>query len=210
MRRSQQHHPMVDIVQYQLEASIQLANAVFTGTERIDRAMLGVTHEAVDRQLKFARAAADIRDPSKVADLQVAMSGRQEKTIHCQQEIMAALVDIQAEFGRSMRDCMEKCSQLTSARLTDTADEARNAVPEGASANPFLGMISMWEQAFQQASQLASENMLAASSSAENAVNLARDAVNAASEAASGNGHAHHEAHAQKEHGSTRRQHRRK
>ena len=210
MRRSQQHHPMVDIVQYQLEASIHLANAVFTGTERIDRAMLGGAHEAVDRQLKFVRAAADIRDPSKVADLQVAISGRPEKTIHCQQEIMSALVEIQAEFGRSMRDCMEKCTQLTSASVSDSSSEVRAAMPEGGMANPFFGMISMWEQAFQQASQLASQNMMAASSSAENAVNFARDAVTAASEAVSGNGHVLHESHAHKEHGTARRQHRRK
>lgn len=209
MRRSQQHHPVVDIMQYQLEASIHLANAVFSSTERIDRAMLGVTHEAVDRQLKFVRAAADLRDPSKAAELQVAMSGRPEMAIHCQQEIMSALVEIQAEFGKSMRDCMEKCTQLTSASVTETASEARSAVPEGGMANPFFGMISVWEQAFRQASQLASQNMLVASSSAENAANLAREAVTAASEAVSGNGHVR-ESHAHEEHSTTRRHHRRK
>ena len=210
MRRSQQHHPMVDIMQYQLEASIHLANAVFSGTERIDRAVLGVTHEAVDRQLKFVRAAADFRDPSKAAEFQVAMSGRPEKAIHCQQEIMSALAEIQAEFGKSMRDCMEKCTQLTSASVSDTATEARTAVPEGGITNPFVSMISVWEQAFRQASRLASQNMMVASSSAENAANLAREAVAAASEAVAGNGHAHHEAHAHETHGTTRRQHRRK
>ena len=210
MRRSQQHHPMVDIVQYQLEASIQLADAVFSGTERIDRAMLDVTHEAVDRQLKFARAATDFRDPSKVAELQVAMSGRPEKAMHCQQEIMAALVEIQAEFGKSLRDCMEKCTELTNARVTESAAEARTAAPEGGMTNPFFSMISVWEQAFRQASRLASQNMLVASSSAENAANLAREAVSAASEAVTGNGHVHHEGHAHEEHGPTRRHHRRK
>ncbi len=210
MRRSQQHHPMVDIVQYQLEASMHLADAVFNGTERIDRAMLDVTHEAVERQLKFARAATDFRDPSKVAELQVAMSGRPEKAIHCQQEIMSALAEIQAEFGKSMRDCMEKCTELANVRVTETMTEARTAVPEGGATNPFFSMISVWEQAFRQASRLASQNMLAASSSAENAANLAREAVNAASEAVSGNGQVHHEAHVDEEHGPTRRHHRRK
>lgn len=210
MRRSQQHHPMVDIVQYQLEASMQLADAVFSGTERIDRAMLDVTHEAVDRQLKFARAATDFRDPSKLAELQVAMSGRPERAIHCQQEIMSVLAEIQAEFGKSMRDCMEKCTELASARVSESTTEARTAVPEGGVGNPFFSMISVWEQAFRQASRLASQNMLAASSSAENAANLAREAVHAASEAVSGNGHGQHEAHAHEEHGPTRRHHRRK
>ncbi len=189
---------------------MHLADAVFNGTERIDRAMPDVTHEAVERQLKFARAATDFRDPSKVAELQVAMSGRPEKAIHCQQEIMSALAEIQAEFGKSMRDCMEKCTELANVRVTETMTEARTAVPEGGATNPFFSMISVWEQAFRQASRLASQNMLAASSSAENAANLAREAVNAASEAVSGNGQVHHEAHVDEEHGPTRRHHRRK
>jgi hypothetical protein len=210
MHRSQQHHPMVDIMQYQLEASIHLANAVFSSTERIDRAVLDVTHEAVDRQLKIARAATDFRDPSKAAELQVAMSGQPEKAIHCQQEIMAALAEVQAEFGKSVRSCMEKCTELATARVTETGAEARTALPEGVTSNPFFSMMSVWEQAFRQASQLASQNMLVASSSAESAANLAREAVTAASEAVSGSDHVHHEAHADEEHSATRRHHRRK
>lgn len=211
MRRSQQqHNPVVDIVQYQLEASIHLADAVFSGTERIDRAMLDVTHQAVDRHLKFARAVSDFRDPSKVAELQVAMAGRPEKAMQCQQEIMSALVEIQAEFGKSMRDCMEKCGALANERVADSSSEVRASVQEGGMSNPFFGMLSVWEQAFRQASRFASQNMLAASSSAESAANLAREAVTAASEAVSGNGHVHHESHAHEEHGPTRRHHRRK
>ena len=210
MRRSQQHHPMVDIMQYQLEASIHLANAVFSSTERIDRAVLDVTHEAVERQLKFARAATDFRDPSKAAELQVAMSGRPEKAIHCQQEIMSALAEVQAEFGKSMRSCMEKCTELASASVAETTTDVRTAVPEGGMPNPFFSMLSVWEQAFRQASQLASQNMMVASSSAESAANLAREAVAAASEAVSGSEHGHHPSHAHEEHSAARRQHRRK
>ncbi len=253
MRRSQQqHHPMVNIVQYQLEASMHLADAVFSGTEKIDRAMLVVTHQAVDRQLKFARAVTDMRDPARVAELQVAIAGRPEKAMQCQQEIMSALVEIQAEFGKSMRDCMEKCSELANeqvgaageqvagqlaGKLTEQAAQraseasagARAVLPEGGMMNPFLGVISMWEQAFREASRLASQNMMAASSSAEHAANFAREAVHAAgeaAEAAAGNGHAHqpsqsppsegtkasrsHASHAQEEHGHGTRRHTRK
>ncbi len=217
MRKSQQQqHPMVNIVQYQLEASMHLADAVFSGTEKIDRAMLVVTHQAVDRQLKFARAVTDMRDPSRVAELQVAIAGRPEKAMQCQHEIMSALVEIQAEFGKSMRDCMEKCSELANERVVGAGEQvigqvagklseqaARHAgeaagagaraqamLPESGMMNPFFGMISMWEQAFREASRLASQNMMVASSSAEQAASFARDAVHAAGEAAAGNGHA--------------------
>lgn len=63
MHKTQQHNPVVDMVQYQLDASIQLADVVFSGTEKIDRAVLDVTHQAVDSQLKLVRAMTNMRDP---------------------------------------------------------------------------------------------------------------------------------------------------
>ena len=79
MRKMQQQNPMVDMVRYQLDASMQLANALFSGTEKIDRAVLDATHQAVDGQLKFARAVANIRDPSKMAELQNTLAHRPEQ-----------------------------------------------------------------------------------------------------------------------------------
>lgn len=194
MRRSQQHNPVVAMMHYQLEASIHLADAVFSGTEKIDRAMIDVTHQAVDSHLKLARAVADIRDPAKLADLQVSIAGRPEKTIHCQQQIMAALVEIQAEIGRSMRDYMDRLTQTASGQATDAGEQ----VLAGQDASdrmmgPFAGMMSVWEQAFREASKMASQNMIAASSGVESAANAARDAVARSMEAAgtAANGHAH-------------------
>ena len=97
MRQAQQHNPVVDMVQYQLDASIQLADVVFSGTEKIDRAVLDVTHQAVDSHFKLVRAMTNMRDPSKMADLQSALAHRPEKAMHCQQQIMSALVEMQTE-----------------------------------------------------------------------------------------------------------------
>ncbi len=195
MRRSQQHNPVVDMMHYQLEASIHLADAMFSGTEKIDRAVLDVTHQAVDGQLKLARAVADMRDPSKLADFQVAIAGRPEKTMHCQQQIMAALVEMQAEFGRSVRDYMDRLS-LTAA---EQAGDAGGQFSVGAQGqpdpmlNPFTGMMSVWEQAFREASRMASQNMMVARSGVESATQAAREAVSKSMEAAgtASNGHSH-------------------
>lgn len=205
MRRSQ-HNPMVDIVQYQLDASIHLADAVFSGTEKIDRAVLDVTHQAVDGQLKFARAVADMRDPGKMVDLQVSIAARPEKAMHCQQQIMAALVEMQAEFGKSIRNYMERMSnatasqseeaahQMTRQMNTGSAQQAQDAMP-----NPFTGMISVWEQAFREATRLANQNMMVARSNVENAAHAAGEAMARSMEAGTGeaNGQAHgaHGAH---------------
>ncbi len=194
MRRSQ-HNPVVDIMRYQLDASIHLADAVFSSTEKIDRAMLDVTHQAVDGQLKLARAVADMRDPEKLADLQVAIAARPERTMHCQQQIMAALVEMQAEFGRSIRSYMEHMSEATVSQGDEAPQQARQSVRgnEGMVANPFAGMLSVWEQAFREASRLAGENMMVARSSFENATHTAREAMSRTMEGSghSSNGHAH-------------------
>lgn len=204
MRRSQ-HNPMVDIVQYQLDASIHLADAVFSGTEKIDRAVLDVTHQAVDGQLKFARAVADMRDPEKMVDLQVSIAARPEKAMHCQQQIMAALVEMQAEFGKSMRNYMEQMSNATASQTGEAAQQMTqhmntgSAQAQDAMNNPFTGMISVWEQAFREATRLANQNMMAARSNVENAAHAAGEAMARSMEAGTGgaNGHAHgsHGAH---------------
>ncbi|MCM0043600.1 MAG: phasin family protein, partial [Burkholderiaceae bacterium] len=196
-----QHTMVVDIVQYQLDASIHLADAVFSGTEKIDRAMLDVTHQAVDGQLKFARAVADMRDPGKMADLRVAIAARPEKAMLCQQQIMAAMVEMQAEFGRSIRNYMDRMS-ATAASEAD--DASRQPAAGGAQAqaqaqvqaqnlmsHPLSGMISVWEQAFREATRLANQNMMVARSNVENAAHAAGEAMARSMEAGGVNGHAH-------------------
>ena len=181
MRSTQQHNPVVEMVQYQLEASIHLAEAVFSGTEKIDRAMLDVTHQAMDGQLKLVRAVASMRDPSRMAELQSSLASRPEKTMHCQQQIMSALVEIQAEFGKSIRNSLERFSQVSADQAAETAHEhsAGAGRNEGKDAplNPFTGMLSVWEEAFKEASRLASQNLMVARNSMENTTSAMREAA---------------------------------
>ncbi len=192
-----QHTMVVDIVQYQLDASIHLADAVFSGTEKIDRAMLDVTHQAVDGQLKFARAVADMRDPGKMADLQVAIAARPEKAMLCQQQIMAAMVEMQAEFGRSIRNYMDRMSATAASEADDASRQPAaggtqaKAQAQDLMSHPLSGMISVWEQAFREATRLANQNMMVARSNVENAAHAAGEAMARSMEAGGVNGHAH-------------------
>ncbi len=209
VRSTQQHNPVVDLVHYQLEASMHLAEAVFSGTEKIDRAMLDVTHQAVDGQLKLARAVTDMRDPARMAELQVSLASRPEKAMHCQQQIMSALVEIQAEFGRSIRDYLERFGQ-TAAQQTGEAIQQGEKVAgighlQGAPLNPFTGMLSVWEEAFREAGKLASQNMMAASSSLESATAAAREMTSRATEMPVPNGHHRQTAGRQKRQSGARR-----
>lgn len=179
MHKTQHHNPVVDMVQHQLDASIQLADVVFSGTEKIDRAVLDVTHQAVDGQLKLVRAITNMRDPSKMADLQSAIASRPEKAMHCQQQIMSALVEMQTEFGRSLREYMDRVSQTATEQTEAAQQQATTGLnqPTQTIVSPFTGMMSVWEQAFREASRFATQNMTAARSNVETAANFARDAV---------------------------------
>ena len=187
MRRTQ-HNPMVDIVQYQLDTSIHLADAVFSGTEKIDRAMLDVTHHAVEGQLKFARAITDMRDPDKLAELQVAIAARPEKAMHCQQQIMAAMVEIQAEFSKSIRSYIERMGTAAASQTEEAAQQvnAGTTQTQTAMTHPFTSMLSVWEQAFREATRLASQNVAAARSNVENAAHVAGEALARTMEAGTG------------------------
>ena len=179
MRRMEQHNPLVDMVQYQLEASMQLADAMFSGTEKIDRVMLDATRQAVDGQFKLARAITDVRDTSKLQELQTTLAHRPEKSIQYQQKILSAFAEMQAEYGKSLQNYIEHISQTSIARSAKAGQqiEAGAQQSENAMLNPVSSMWSVWEQAFRDATSLANRNLMAARSTFENAASIASEVV---------------------------------
>lgn len=206
MRKSQQHNSMVELVRYQIETSMQLADAVFSGTEKIDRAVLDATHQAVDGQLKFARAIVNIRDPSQMTELQTTLAHRPEQSIHCQQQIMSAFAEMQAEFGKSIQNYMQRFSQTALERATEIERTGETSTEgEGkALSNPVASMVSMWEKAFREAATMASRNLGAARGPIETATSSESDAVIHAVESGDIEEHELHE-HADKKHGGSRK-----
>lgn len=206
MRKMQQQNPMVDMVRHQLDASMQLANALFSGTEKIDRAVLDATHQAMGSQLKFVHAVTDIRDPSKMAELQNVLSHRPEQSMQCQQQIMLAFAEMQAEFGKSIQFYMERLNQTASSRISETEQIAAAANTHGhnASFNPVSSMMSMWETAFREATTLANRNMMVARNSLETAANAASEAVAHTVESVHRDDHDEH-VHAERKQGASRR-----
>jgi hypothetical protein len=111
--------------------------------------------------------------------LQQAIAHRPEKAMHCQQQIMSALVEMQAEFGRSVRDYMDRVSHTAADQVESAQHQAAAGLsqPSEAMVNPFAGMMGVWEQAFREVSRFATQNMTVARSNVETAANFARDAV---------------------------------
>lgn len=184
MSKMQQSNPVVNMVQQQLDASMQLAHVLFSGTEKIDRAVLDATHHVVDDQFKFARAVSNLQDSTRLEDLKSTLVQRPEHSMQCQQQIMSAFAEMQAEFAKSIQFYMERLNETASAQVGGAAhSQAGNRTTDGGMFNPVTNMMAVWESAFRQASSLANRNLLVARNTIENV-------ASAASETASHTAHA--------------------
>lgn len=163
-------NPMVTMYQTQLEASRRFADAIFSGTEKIDHVVIGATHRVFTEQLNFAQAMATVRDPRAVGStLQSSFLSRSpDNVVNYQKEIMRIFAEMQNEIGRSMQEYVEQLGThaATSATMPLEAaqERANNAV-----FNPMTSMFSVWESAFKEVAELAKKNMMAARSTMEDA-----------------------------------------
>lgn len=168
--------PMVNMYQTQLEASRRFADAIFAGTEKIDRVVIGATHRAFNEQLRFAQAMSNMRDPRNVGTTfqSSLLSRNPDDAVNYQKEIMRIFAEMQNEIGRSMQDYIE---QLGSNTVTNTAVPlgVSQAQANDAVFNPMTSMFSVWESAFKEVAELAKKNMVAARSAIDNAATKTRE-----------------------------------
>jgi len=189
--------PLVSMYQSQLEASRRFADALFAGTEKIDRVMIGATHRAFTEQLRFAQQLASANDPGAAGSaLQSGFFSRQpERAMNYQTELIRVVSEVQSDIGQSMKDYVEEVSMKAaggaSAPLQNMQEQAADNI-----FNPVTSMFSVWESAFKEVAALAQKNMMSATkagaamqeagvSAASNAVS---STVSTAANALSGSG----------------------
>jgi len=173
-------NPVVNMYRTQLEASRRFADAIFAGTEKIDRVFIGATHRIFNEQLDFVQAMASVRDPRSVAStLQSGLMARPDDSVNYQKEIMRIFAEMQTEIGRSLQDCLE---QLGTQAANTAATPIRNTQEQANDImlNPVTSMFSVWESAFKEVAALAKKNMTAARNAAEEAANRAVQSVDTA------------------------------
>jgi len=172
MPNTLQHNSLVDLANNQLSASKELANAIFSGFEKIDHALVDVAHQMLDAQRKFGSVAADMRDQSRMVELQESVLCRPDKAMQCHQQIMSAMIEIQTEIGRSTREYFDRLSELSRGQLQRLAKQSefrreKSQVQHLEAGNPFAGMLSVWRDTFQEARQVMVETMASAQNGAE-------------------------------------------
>lgn len=165
--------PMTHMYQTQLEASRRLADAFFTGAEKIDHVLLTASHRAWTDQLRFVQSLVAVRDPQGAADAQAKFfSQRPDRAMNYQRDLMKVFTEVQSEIGKSMRSYVEQVGNgvapdLAAAMAPEDAaeQEAYNPI----AANPLTGVFTAWQTAFREAASVANRNMETARNTFENA-----------------------------------------
>lgn len=163
--------PLVAMYQTQLEVSKRCAEAVFSGTEKIDRVMLGATQRAFNQQLDFVQAIATVRDPQSAENTwrSKLLSRTPDDALNYQTEIMRIVAEMQNDIGKSLQDYVEELGANVNAAGGGPARESWRVQPADTAFNPMTSMFSVWESAFKEVASMAKKNMMAARTSMESA-----------------------------------------
>lgn len=163
-------NPLVTMYNTQLEASRRFAEAVFAGSEKIDRVMRGATQRVFNEQLDLVQAITSARDPRTVGStLQSSLFTRNpDDAVNYQKEIVRIVAEMQNEISRSMQDYMTEIRSGATTSATRPLQAAQVQVNDTVF-NPMTSMFSVWESAFKEVAELAKKNMVAARGAVEQA-----------------------------------------
>ncbi|HZW21756.1 phasin family protein [Noviherbaspirillum sp.] len=173
-------NPLVSMYNTQLEASRRFAEAVFSGTEKIDRVMRGATQRAFNEQLNLVQAITTAGDPRSVGTtLQSNLFARNpDDAVNYQKEIVRIMAEMQNEISQSMQDYMDQMRSSTAVSAA-RPHHSGHGQANNTAFNPMTSMFSVWESAFKEVAELAKKNMVVARGAAEQAAG--RSAQQAAS-----------------------------
>lgn len=173
-------NPLVTMYQAQLEVSRQFADALFSGTEKIDRVVIGATRRAFDDQMNLAEAMSTVRDPRSAGTTIQSnlLSHNPDYAVNYQKEIMRIVAEMQNEIGKSLQAYVELLRTNASVGAGRTAETAQTQAKD-ALFNPVTSMFSVWESAFKDVTALAKNNMSASRAAFDKSMsNTARHAGN--------------------------------
>lgn len=191
MPNTQQHNSLVDLAKYQLNASTELANAIFSGFEKIDHALLDVAHQMLDAQRKLGSVAADMRDQSRMVELRESVVCRPDKAMQCHQQIMSAMIEIQTEIGRSTREYFDRLSELSRGQFQRLANQSefrgeKSPAHQLEPGNPFAGMLTVWRDTFEEAGKAMADTAASAEVTMEDISDNADEMAHHATDASQG------------------------
>jgi phasin family protein len=166
-------NPMLDVQRRQIDASRQMAEVVFDGTDRIEHLMLETTRKAFDEQMKFLQALTAVRDPQGFAALQSTFFSRTpDQMVKVQQELMRIVSEAQEQLQGTMG---EYASAFNGAGMPMAmpASMAQDASSNLSGNGALTNMYSVWDKAFKDVIAMANRTVEAVQSGAQNGAHAA-------------------------------------
>jgi hypothetical protein len=167
-------NPLVNVYQTQLEASRRFADAIFSGTEKMDRVVLDAVHRIFNQQLTLVQAMTSARDPQSTASmLQSKLLTRSpDDTMNYQKDLMRIFAEMQNDISKSLQDYIEQLGTNAASGAALPFETAQKQTSEAATLyNPVTSVFTVWESAFKEAAALAKKNMAGTRSAIEDATN---------------------------------------
>ncbi len=166
-------NPMLDVQRRQIDASRQMAEVVFDGTDRIEHLMLETTRKAFDEQMKFLQALTAVRDPQGFAALQSTFFSRTpDQMVKVQQELMRIVSEAQEQLKGTMGEYASvfNGAGMPVAMPIAMAPETTEALTGNGA---LTSMYSVWDKAFKDVIAMANRTVEAVQSSAQNGAQAA-------------------------------------
>ena len=139
--------PLGDLCQSQLDASRRINDALFTGTGRVDRAMLDASHHAIDEQLRYVQAVGATRDVQGLSNLQSNYWVRPpQQLLQLQQEFVRILAEMHHEVGRATQACFVPLFDSWLEAMPPRSQRIPGS-SRSAPGNPFSAMMPTWDAA---------------------------------------------------------------
>lgn len=156
-------NPFLGVYQTQIEASRRFLDTIFSSTEKIDQVVRGAAHRAVNEQLNLAEAFTQARDPASIgAAWQSGIATRNsDQAVNYQRELVRIVVEMQSELGQGVQDYVEQLRTQATSGFKPQIDipAAQPAVDTASNFNPMTNLLSVWQNAFKEASSLAQRNL---------------------------------------------------
>ena len=172
--------PISDLFQTQLETSRRISDAVFSGTGKLDHAVMEAVHHAVDEHLRFAQAIGQARDPQTLSNLSSTYWVSKPSDVQTlQKNVVQIITEMQNEVGRSTQAYLDQLRSKTMHQVSPNA-YASSAGFGQSGLNPFSTAVSAWESSMRGMSVIAEKVIATARAGTTRASSVAARSATAA------------------------------
>ncbi|MFD2271946.1 phasin family protein [Undibacterium arcticum] len=151
---------ITDVAQTQFQASLQLADTMISGVEKIDQVLLDNARRLISDELHYAHTLVAERDPKDLADQQWAFfSGTPDAAIKYQNALFRMCSQIQNDLNACRQQYTQQVSDQISEQIRNQATtwsetgKLTNVQQQDANFGTVTSLLSAWQSIWQSACQ---------------------------------------------------------